>query len=696
MLQPIFLAPGIDKSQSQYADQQPFAFAAGASAAERIARGRWIDGQWIRFLAEFPEKIGGYTTSLAMGSIVGVPRAQMVWRASTAVEPSDPYMAIGTDSHLYIWDDDETTLTDITPFRTLSSGTLSSPFTTTANTTTVAVADSSQVLKNGDPVYLSGASAVGGITISGWFIVSSRSGTGYDIVVPVAPSSSTSGGGTTQFSYPRINLTNPFTTTNLSNVVTVAHTAHGAATGDYVAYSGASAVGGITPNGEYQLTVVNANSYTITTASAATSGATGGGTVSTTYDISFQTSVSGGFVVYGDNGAVYGEGAYGSSLLTAVADWPGWTLAPYGYLLMGAPVDGTIYVYDPTQGGRAYPLLNAPTNIHAMFVTPERFVIALGTSNSSMQLAWPDQSDPTNWTSLPTNTANSGRNLVGGGSFVGGIGVRDGVSLIFSDTSVFQMTYTGDNEVYSTPLAGDNCGLVGPNAGCAMAEVAYWMGDSEFWTWNGVVSALPSDDIRDYVFRNLNYSQRQKCHAGTVRKKKEVWFFYPSGENTECDSYVIYHVDQNCWSVGTIPLGGTRTSFVDASLLEYPFGCDASGVLYQHETGTDAAGNAIDSWVTTAPVDLSNGNMNLDFLGFIPDFERQSGDASLTVMTRYYPSDPQSLNGPFTISATDGTPRIDLRDDGKMAAFEIESNVLGGDFRVGLNRIDIQPSGARL
>src|SRR6266702_6611190 len=71
---------------------------------------------------------------------------------------------------------------------------------------------------------------------------------------------------------------NPFTTTNGSPTVTVAHTAHGANVGDTVIIAGSAAVGCITPNGAFVITLVNnANSYTFNFTSNATSGASGGG-----------------------------------------------------------------------------------------------------------------------------------------------------------------------------------------------------------------------------------------------------------------------------------------------------------------------------------------------------------------------------------------------------------------------------------
>ena len=65
-----------------------------------------------------------------------------------------------------------------------------------------------------------------------------------------------------------------------ATVVTVTAPAHGAVTGDYVTFSGATATDGITTaqlNIEHEVTVVDSNSYQITTTGTASSGDTAGG-----------------------------------------------------------------------------------------------------------------------------------------------------------------------------------------------------------------------------------------------------------------------------------------------------------------------------------------------------------------------------------------------------------------------------------
>jgi hypothetical protein len=108
--------------------------------------------------------------------------------------------------------------------------------------------------------------------------------------------------------------TNPITTVDTSGEVTVTATQHGAAEGDYVTFSGATAVGGLTTadlNKEHIITqVVSGNSYKLDTGGTATSSATGGGTaVIAVYQIHVGIEES----ILGPG---WGSGYWGGSTLT--------------------------------------------------------------------------------------------------------------------------------------------------------------------------------------------------------------------------------------------------------------------------------------------------------------------------------------------------------------------------------------------
>lgn len=82
--------------------------------------------------------------------------------------------------------------------------------------------------------------------------------------------------------------TNPFTTTIGSSQVSVALTAHSFTQGSIFGPSGASAVGGLTLDGAYEVASVTTNAFVIETGTPATSSATGGG-AAVTYTASMLT-----------------------------------------------------------------------------------------------------------------------------------------------------------------------------------------------------------------------------------------------------------------------------------------------------------------------------------------------------------------------------------------------------------------------
>ena len=173
------------------------------------------------------------------------------------------------------------------------------PFVVTSGSPTITVTHSSHGLSVGDRVTYAGSSAVGGITPNSveMVIASVVNANSYTVAFTSNASSSTTGGGSS-VTFTANNGTqtlgsNPFSVSNTSATITVAHTAHGLVVGNYVTFSGSDAIGGITPNSvEMQVvTVPDANSYTVTFTSAATSTVSGGGGSSVTANYSKFYSV---------------------------------------------------------------------------------------------------------------------------------------------------------------------------------------------------------------------------------------------------------------------------------------------------------------------------------------------------------------------------------------------------------------------
>lgn len=140
--------------------------------------------------------------------------------------------------------------------------------------------------------------------------------------------------------------TDPFTADG-TTTVTVTATSHGCVTGDFVTFSGATGTYASTLNAEYQVTVVNANSYTITTSSALTAGSYGGSAVVAAYQLNVGPAYAIPYVGWG--GGTWGAGTWGVGG-TSLANIRLWSQMNYGEDLVFGPRGGGLYYWDATGG----------------------------------------------------------------------------------------------------------------------------------------------------------------------------------------------------------------------------------------------------------------------------------------------------------------------------------------------------------
>lgn len=160
------------------------------------ARGRYIGGDKIRFKNGKPEKIGGYVRYLAT-AFLGIARGMMSWVSEGLVS----YLAVGTAIKAYAVID---SLDDITPLRTSGAALANDPFAVVISSTTVTATHVAHGLEVGAHVHFSGATAGGGITISGEYtVVSVPTANTYTFVHSVAATStdSTTGGAAVAYEY---------------------------------------------------------------------------------------------------------------------------------------------------------------------------------------------------------------------------------------------------------------------------------------------------------------------------------------------------------------------------------------------------------------------------------------------------------------------------------------------------------------
>ena len=488
-------------------------------------------------------------------------------------------------------------------------------------------------------------------------------------------------------------LANPFSTTINEFVVNVAHTTHNLAQSDYVEFDSASAVGGITIDGNYQITrIVDADNYEITHSVAATSTAGPGGGAAVGYLYELECGLIDAAKGLGYGVGNYGAGDYGNARADGSfinIDLRIWSISQWGQNVVMCPWNGSIYDWDRTVANRAAILSNAPTPNKAIFATEEQHLVALGADGSNMLVQWCDQSNNNVWAELDTTTAGS-RLLEGGSTLLWGVATK-GTNLVFSDGSVWTMTFVGGLDVFGFDQIGSGgAGIIGPRAGVDIQGRVYWMGQNDFFMYDGSIKEIPnSKDVRRFVFDNLTKEQKNKAFAWVNSLYSEVWWHYPGASSIENNLYVKYNWVDKSWDVGTL----ARTSGIDSGSFPLPLMVDTSSFIQEHETGKDDDGSAMNEFIVHSPAHFEGLPDRFDIMGVIPDFNNVAGSIDLAFLVQAYPQGAIETVVLDSFVAT--TDWIDAHLEARLAALKISSDEAGTDWRLGTLHYDIEDGGPR-
>jgi len=748
-LQKLVLRPGLNREGTNYSNE-----------------GGWYDGDKIRFRSGNPEKIGGWSR-LSNSTYQGVARSLWNW---IDFDGSN-YLGVGTNLKYYVERGGD--YNDITPIR----ATFTSPATNNCFTTNTTVGTANVVrvtiiahgATQNDFVTFSGATAVGGIPASelnGEQQITFIDSNTFSFVVSTNATSAVTGGGaaiTAVFQiitgldvyvigtgwgagpyapYISTTLTNPFTATGTGiSVLTVAQTAHGLTTGDYVYFNSIASnpcgINRLVLQKAFQVTVTGLNTYTISTVIG-----------SLTYTTS-STAASGGTVVVSKNSEI--AHGWDSAYITGIGEQLRlWSNDNYGQDLVIAPRGGAIYYWQDITGVGARAQLLSDLSTAALGNTPEsgytvpygsyvpiatnqilasalqRFVIAFGansyaaypasptTAFDPMLVRWSDQALPYDW--VPTITNQSGEFRLTHGSYIVAAEITRQENLIWTDSCLYTMQYLGPPYVYKFDVLMDNISIISPNAAITVNNATYWMGLDKFYVYNGTVSTL-NCTLKQYVFEDLNSDQGYQVFAGGNSGYNEVWWFYCSEDTTVVDRYVIYNYLDNVWYSGSM----ARSAWLDSGIRPYPIAADYNNRMLYHESSVDDnAGlttEPIAAYVQSSDFDIEDGQSFGFVWRMLPDVNFNGSavnnpHVTITIVPRQNSGAPYgTADAPLVTSADNYAPpyppnssvyvvqqftgQVYTRLRGRQMSFRIESDSLGVAWQLGNPRYDVRPDGRR-
>jgi len=691
--------------------------------------GGFVDGDKVRFRFGFPEKFGGWE-KYSPNQYLGSARRLHNW---VALDGSD-FMGVGT--HLKYYIEEGQTFNDITPIRN-TTGAGDVTFAATNGSTTITVTDPAHGANEKDFVTFSGAATLGGtitatILNAEFQIVSIISSNAYTITSSVAANSSDTGngGGSVVGAY-QINV-------GLDN--TVGGTGWGAGQWSGTT-SGALATqlnealdasetdvdvddetGMNTANDvilvDNELMLVSAtsddNTMTVTRGHSGTTAATHADNTLVRLAVGNADSAN-DFVGWGNAASVTVPGAQIRL----------WSHDNFGEDIIINPRDGGIFYWDKTNGlgTRAIELsatstysgeTSVPTIAKQVLVSDQdRHVIVfgcdgLGADSSATQgngvqdpllIRFSSQENPVDFFPTATNTAGDLR-LGGGSTFVQAVETKQQI-LVFTNKTLHAMKFIGPPFTFGLQELSKNITIMSPFSAIAVEDAVYWMGVDTFYVYGGGQTIQLPCTVKDKVFLDFNFEERDKVHVGLNSEFSEILWFYPSSSGTTVDKYVAYNYLEKVWYYGTL----ARQAWLDRGIRNLP---QATGnqYLYNHEVGFDDDGSAMTSFIESSAIDIGDGDKFVSLKQVIPDITFNGStsvnpDVSFTMKSRNNPGANFNQTTENTTQRSATTPveqftqKLDYRLRGRSFALRIDSTSLGTKYKLGTPRVDVREDGRR-
>lgn len=710
-LQKLQFRPGINRETTRYMNE-----------------GGWYNCDKIRFRFGVPEKINGWQR-YSDSQFLGICRRLHNW---IALDQSN-YVALGTHLKLYI--EEGSQYYDITPVRRTQTIGSNKMTTGAAGSSVITVEDTSHGAVTNDFITITGATAFDGITaaeLNTEHQVTVVDGNTYNFTVAsdTASSGSTAGGGTPSIAY-QINTgldtivsgtgwgaglwggTTPADPATTLNGALSADTAGTGGSGTSIVLTDASSFpssGSIVVDEKEVISYTGKSSNTLT---GITRGQDG------------STPTAGTGVAHADGVAVRGAasitgwGDAASLAATSGTEARIWSLDNFGEDLISCVRDGALFYWDKSNGlsNRSEALTGrsgadqVPTVARQVMVSDRsRHCIAFAcnaqgqTAQDPLLIRFSKSENAVDWNILTAGT-DAGDLIIGSGSkFVTAIETKREI-LVWTDVSLHSMQFIGAPNTFGLIQIASGLSIIGPNAVTAVNDQVFWMGENQFYVYDGRTQQIPCT-VRDYVFDDINNDQRELVTAGLNSAYYEVFWFYPSKNATEVDKYVVFNYSEQVWYFGTL----ARTAWIDAEIRAYPVAAAPDRYLYNHELGNDdgstSPATAIQAFIESSPLSMESGDQFQLIRRVIPDVTFDGSEQATPTVTftlQGYDKPGQggqdSVNGTVTKEVSDTvekyTDELFLRLRGRSFSVKIQNTGTGTQWRLGIPRVDVRPDGRR-
>ena len=332
-----------------------------------------------------------------------------------------------------------------------------------------------------------------------------------------------------------------------------------------------------------------------------------------------------------------------------------------------------------------------PNSISSLIVTAERHVMAIGGAIGGTyypyRIYWSSREDMTDWDFASITNSAGFLDLQATSPLMTAVHVREGI-LVFSHTEVFLISYVGGPYYYGATKIGE-MKMMNPYGIATFMGGAFWATDRGFHLYTaGYVSPLNCEFFDDIVAEVDETWGPLRVTAAWNGVYNEVWWSYPTHDNSENDKYVIFHLNEGWFAWGYIG----RSAMLPAGTWQQPIMGGTNGHLYLHERGWSAAGEPIlfDRYVETGALGLADGT-NIVEVHQALIAASLPGTWRIEFFSRFTPHGAEKHYGPYS-ERPDGY--TDTRVSGREARVRLTCAV-DANVALGKTRLAVRAAGTR-
>lgn len=172
----------------------------------------------------------------------------------------------------------------------------------------------------------------------------------------------------------------------------------------------------------------------------------------------------------------------------------------------------------------------------------------------------------TDWATSVSTLCAKGQIVSTPGQFTAG-GRLGEYAIGYKEKSIFVGQFVGAPAVWDwTQVAGGEAGCVGQEAWADIGGAHFFVGQDNFWIFDGSRPVPVADSlIRQWFYNNSNPSYRDKTQCVFDRQNNVVWTFYCSTSASTPDKAVVYQLKSKMWGAVDITVEAAM-SYISAGV----------------------------------------------------------------------------------------------------------------------------------